>query len=129
MGPVRRNNMNILRFENTDAVDVLGSSLQGRITATYDELVTRFGKPTYGKEHSGDGKVNAEWTLEFLVVEEGQSLDDAEYVIATIYDWKEMDTPDGPYLWHIGGFDRTSVDCVHEIMDMNAQEFSEVGVA
>lgn len=121
--------MDILRYENDEVVDVTGSSLQGRILATYEQLVERFGKPTYGAEHSGDGKVNAEWTIQFLVVEDGQGYDDSDYVIATIYDWKETDTPNGEYLWHIGGFDYTSVDCVHQVMEMNEQELSTLAVA
>ena len=119
--------MEILRYENNDMIDTLGTHLQGRILATYDQLVERFGKPTYGQ--SGDGKVNAEWTLEFLVVEEGQSFDDADYVTATIYDWKETDMPTGEYLWHIGGVDQSSVDCVHDVMGMDSQQLSELSVA
>ena len=38
------------------------TSLQGHVTATFQELVEAFGAPTYS-EPSGDGKVNTEWEL------------------------------------------------------------------
>jgi hypothetical protein len=73
-----------------------GTSLQGYVTAYYHELVEVFGEPT----DSGD-KVTAEWCLEF---EDG--------TVATIYDWKEYETPMGRYQWHIGGRNYDAVDRV-----------------
>jgi hypothetical protein len=76
----------------TDA-DVNGTHLQGYISATYDQLVERFGQPDGG----GD-KTTVEWCLAF---EDG--------TVATIYDWKEWETPLGKYNWHIGGRNHMAV--------------------
>jgi hypothetical protein len=70
----------------TDA-DANGTHLQGYMQAYYHQLVGVFGEPT----DSGD-KTTAEWCLQF---EDG--------TVATIYDWKEYETPMGRYNWHIGG--------------------------
>ena len=76
-----------------------GTSLQGYMTAYYHQLVEVFGEPdvTFGD------KVTAEWCLEF---EDG--------TVATIYDWKEYETPMGSYRWHIGGRDGMAVGAVHD---------------
>jgi hypothetical protein len=74
-----------------------GTSLQGYVTAYYHELVEKFGEPDLTM---GD-KVTAEWCLEF---EDG--------TVATIYDWKEYETPMGQYRWHIGGRNYDAVDRV-----------------
>ena len=81
-----------------------GTSLQGYITATYAELVDKFGEP----EDGGD-KTTAEWALEF---EDG--------TVATIYDWKTYETPMGTYAWHIGGHDYMAVERVYEAMNVLA---------
>lgn len=78
-----------------------GTSLQGYVTATYDELVAVFGKDG----GSGD-KVTAEWVLQF---------DDG--TVATIYDWKQYETPTGLYDWHVGGNKRTVVALVQQALD------------
>ncbi len=64
-----------------------GTSLQGYVRTTYAQLVALFGEGV----GAGD-KTTAEWILEF---------DDG--TVATIYDWKELETPMGPYNWHVGG--------------------------
>lgn len=84
-----------MKFTNDDA-DVNGTSLQGYIQAYYHQLVEVFGEP----EGGGD-KTTCEWCLEF---EDG--------TVATIYDWKEYDTPTGLYHWHIGGRSSKAVDRV-----------------
>ena len=68
--------------------------LRGYVCATYDEIVSVFGDPTFNA--SGDGKVSTEWEI------------DSDDGLVTIYDWKEYD--DGEtcrsgrtYEWHIGG--------------------------
>lgn len=81
------------------------SSLQGYITATYDDLVKAFGKPEFGPDTpSGDEKVTCEWTV---------TLDGQE---CRIYDWKEYTgrTPRDSYEWHIGGYDRNAERLVQE---------------
>ena len=74
-----------------------GTCLQGYIRAYYHQLVEVFGEPDLT---NGD-KVTAEWCLDF---EDG--------TVATIYDWKEYETPMGLYQWHIGGNSQEAVDRV-----------------
>ena len=78
--------------------DACGTSLQGYMTAYYHQLVEVFGEPEYG----GD-KTTVEWCLDF---EDG--------TVATIYDWKEYETPTGKYRWHIGGKNYDAVSAVME---------------
>jgi len=84
----------------TTNANVNGTSLQGYVTAYYHELVELFGQP----EGPSD-KVTAEWCLEF---EDG--------TVATIYDWKEYETPMGRYQWHIGGHSKEAVWAVMDAM-------------
>jgi hypothetical protein len=79
------------------------TSLQGYITASYATLVEAFGEPTYGPEHSGDGKVSTEWDIDGI----------------SIYDWKECNDQvcrQGYYNWHIGGRSKQDVDMLVERM-------------
>jgi hypothetical protein len=89
--------MKVLGFEHND--NASGTSLQGYVATTYAELVEQFGEPTFT---NGD-KVTAEWCLDIKVVRDGELDEDFDYVTATIYDWKEYETPMGRYQWHIGG--------------------------
>ena len=82
-----------MKFTSADWQVVDGTSLQGYITATYDQLVERFGQPEVG----GD-KTTVEWMLQF-----------ADGTAATIYDWKVDETPTYMYNWHIGGKNNTAV--------------------
>ena len=77
------------------------TSLQGYVETTYDTLVAVFGEPLRG----GD-KTTVEWILKF---EDG--------TVATIYDWKEYDTPMGEYDWHVGGNKRIAAALVQEVLD------------
>lgn len=91
-----------------------GTSLQGYMNATFDELIEEFGAPTYD-EPSGDGKVDVEWCLRF---------DDG--TLATIYNWKDYDggarcKSGESYRWHIGG---KSFNAVSHVIDL----FSESDV-
>ena len=101
-------------FVASDSVDVNGTSYQGVVTTTYDELVSKFGDPTY-TDASPYEKVNAQWSLEFDVpTEDGE---DYELVTATIYNWKVGSIPTDKYEWHVGGFDFNSVDLVQGVLD------------
>ena len=80
----------------TNGADVNMTSLQGYMEAYYHQLVEVFGEP----EDGGD-KTTVEWCLSF---EDG--------TVATIYDWKEYETPMGRYQWHIGGRSQKAVDRV-----------------
>jgi len=87
-----------IQFENAPFTSASGSCLRGYIKTTYDELVNVFGEPTTLK---GD-KVNVEWTIKF-----------SDGTVATIYDWKQSETPMGVYDWHIGGFNHRAVELVN----------------
>jgi hypothetical protein len=94
--------MQATQVKTTDNISALnGTSLQGYVLTTYDTLVELFG------EGIGPGdKTTAEWVLEF---------DDG--TVATIYDWKEYETPMGLYRWHVGGKQRTVVAMVEDVLD------------
>jgi len=85
-----------MKFTSADWTDANGTSLQGYVQAYYHQLVAVFGEP----EGGGD-KTTVEWVLQF---EDG--------TVATIYDWKESETPMGLYRWHIGGRNSTAVSRV-----------------
>ena len=79
-----------------------GTSLQGYVNTTYATLVALFGNPM----GPGD-KTTAEWILEFN-----------DGTVATVYDWKELDTPMDMYRWHVGGKHGTMVAAlVQEALD------------
>lgn len=85
-----------------------GTSLQGYLNASYDDLVHAFGKPTYD-ETSADNKVDIEWCLEIY------ENNDEDPIQVTIYNWKDYDgglraISDPNYEWHVGG--RRKVDAV-----------------
>ena len=88
----------------TKDADVHMTSLQGHVRACYHELVEVFGEPDGG----GD-KTTVEWCLEF---EDG--------TVATIYDWKEYETPTYAYNWHIGGKNKRAVHAVISTLKENA---------
>ena len=71
--------------------------LQGYMPARYEELVAVFGEP-----EAGGDKTTVEWCLQF-----------ADGTVATIYDWKEYETPMGLYYWHIGGKSELALTQVH----------------
>lgn len=83
------------------------TSLQGYIRASYDQLVAVFGEPEYGPDDTGGDKVTCEWVISF---EDG--------TVATIYDWKEYNTPYHMYDWHIGGKSKEAVWAVTEAFQM-----------
>ena len=89
----------------TNEADANGTSLQGYVHAYYHQLVEVFGEP----EGGGD-KTTVEWCLSF---EDG--------TVATIYDWKEYDTPLGLYAWHIGGTSQRAVDRVTSTFKQGAR--------
>lgn len=89
----------------TTGADANMTSLQGYMPARYDQLVAVFGEP----EGSGD-KTTAEWCLAF---EDG--------TVATIYDWKEYETPMGLYSWHIGGMSNLAVARVQQAFRQRAK--------
>ena len=69
------------------------TSLQGYITTDYATLVA-----TFGEGLGGGDKTTQEW---IIVGEDG--------TVATVYDWKEYETPMYEYNWHIGGMSKLAV--------------------
>ena len=95
-----------------------GTSLRGKIVATFAELVEVFGEPNMG----ASDKVFNEWAIEFRVPIEDDGMgdvDDYDTVDATIYDWKEPHgsaSHYGEYNWHIGGRGHQCVELVYEAL-------------
>jgi hypothetical protein len=106
--------MKVIGFEQNDTAD--GTSLQGYVSTTYAQLVEQFGEPTFT---NGD-KVTAEWCLDIKVVRDGELDEDYDIITATIYDWKEYETPMGRYRWHVGGDSYEAVDAVLGAMRVTA---------
>lgn len=80
----------VTTHNESDAIDVNGTWLQGYITTTYQHLVNLFGEPDL---YVGN-KVQAEWTLEY------------DGTVITIYDYKNYGIdPKRNTSWHVGGFD------------------------
>ena len=89
-----------MKYEVQEDFDrVGGSSLKGHVAVTYSMLVEMFGNPMQG---DGD-KVQVEWVVEFY-----DEVED-EYVLATIYDWKQYDRPQQVVEWNVGGFKSSAV--------------------
>jgi hypothetical protein len=100
---------------NTDTIDSSGTSLQGEVVATYEELTSLFGAP-----HESDGyKVDAEWVVRF-----------SDGLIATIYNWKNgvnycgvNGTPvEQIKSWHVGGQHKQASDRVQIALDLLREE-------
>ena len=102
-----------VKWELDDLVGA-GTSLRGRITADFSEIVAVFGEPNVGPTD----KVWNEWALQFEVGDPED--DDWDVVEATIYDWKELYADASrmvkDYVWHIGGKDHRSVELVYEAL-------------
>jgi len=95
--------------------NITGTHLQGHIQADYEDLVKAFGEPIYDSTRDGESdKVHTQWALEF-------ENEDGDYVVATIYDWKE-DSPYasrvGKYNWHIGGNEYEAVSAVYDYANL-----------
>lgn len=105
-------NMKVIVHDNFNAAS--GSHLQGRIAASYAELVRAFGQPMQGDMY----KTRAEWVVEFELESTG------EVIVATVYDWKQYDCEvEDVKAWNIGGFNFAAAqlvtDYLNYIHDMN----------
>ena len=98
-----------------DSVDINGTCHQGELTATYSELCEVFGKPTYTEADPYE-KVNAEWSVDVVVVDQWDNSEICNEVF-TIYNWKTEGIPTEKYKWHIGGFERVSVELATKIFN------------
>ena len=104
----------IIKNENHDRT---GTSFQGCVECSYDDLVNTFGKPTI--EGGIETKIEVEWNLTFI---ESTRTDD-NHEIVTIYNWKNgkrycgeeegLEVKDIKE-WNIGGNRRYAVDLVHD---------------
>lgn len=81
-----------------DGIEANGTSLMGYVDVSYGELLSVFGPPLSG---SSDGKVKAEWLIEF---------DDG--TVGTIYDYKSSVAPKHNTEWHVGGLSRRVVTMI-----------------
>lgn len=94
-----------------------GTSLQGKIFASYQELVDMFGAPHF--EGIGD-KTTTEWTIDYQVSDDnGESL----YGTFTLYDWHFARNLNDNYevtQWNVGGNsyqDAEAADLAKRIFD------------
>ncbi len=97
------------KTHNEKTIQIGGTSLQGSIYITYNELKKKFGKPS-----NGDGyKIDAEWDIEF---DNG--------MVATIYNYKDGKNYNGkegtPKTkitdWHVGGKTNEVLDLLDDIL-------------
>jgi hypothetical protein len=84
-----------------------GTSLVGQIRADLDELLACF---KYDMGASDDGKVRVEFWVEF------HDLEDDDYVVATIYDWKSNTPIEDQLVWHVGGKDSRALIFVQDVL-------------
>lgn len=96
--------MNYITHNQNDLININGTHLKGCVITDYDTLTRIFGEPL--KDLSFDGKVRAEWDLQF-----------EDELIGTIYDWKEYDKPLSKVrTWNIGGHHSEVVDRIRLIV-------------
>lgn len=103
--------MKFITHNQDDLINSNMTSLQGRITATYAQLVSTFGEPL--KEGFDDYKSDAEWLVQF---EDG--------IVATIYNWKDGKNYCGhegtstEFItdWHVGGTSSLSLSDVKQAL-------------
>jgi len=95
------------RTHNDEHINLAGSSYKGDLKTTYGKLVELFGEP---RKASGDGKVDAEWKVEF---ENGE--------VASIYNYKNGAKYGNPNIetiteWTIGGYKSVVVELINELL-------------
>ena len=93
---------------NSNDTSVNGTSLKGYVGTTYDKLVKLLGEPLCG---SSDGKTTCEWILEF---EDG--------TVATIYDWKQKQTPKDHFYWSVGGHNHKALEQVKDFTGFETKQ-------
>tara|TARA_B110000503_G_scaffold14238_1_gene19446 strand:- start:459 stop:800 length:342 start_codon:yes stop_codon:yes gene_type:complete len=108
----------ILSYEADDCVNVNMTSLQGKVTTTYDALVSKFGEPTRTDADPRE-KVACEWTVEAKVYDpdNDETPDDYTYLPFTVYCWKEGRIPLEECDWHIGGHNWEAYDVASDIIN------------
>lgn len=90
-----------MNFRKATQNEVAMTGLVGYVMTDYKTLVEKLGEPHY----TGEGeKVTCEWQIVI------------DSVVATIYDWKEHETPKGMYDWHIGGKNKLAEALVNRLV-------------
>jgi hypothetical protein len=91
-----------MNWEPAELEDINGTSLQGYVVATYEELTDAFGASVGASD-----KVEFEWQVKF-----------SDGTVATVYDWKRYETepPVGLFTWNVGGRSSESVTLVEEAL-------------
>ena len=90
----------------SEHIDTNGTGLSGYITASYTDLESVLGEPTYIDTYPEE-KVACEWSLE---LETGH--------VCTIYSWKTDGViPYGRYKWHVGARKAEVFDQLLEALD------------
>lgn len=104
--------MKFITHNQDDLIRSNGTHLQGCISATYAQLVSKFGEPL--KEGFDDYKSDAEWLVQF-----------SDGTVATIYNWKNGINYCGSehgiptqYIrdWHVGGHCELACDYVKLVL-------------
>lgn len=93
-----------MNYQRQTSNVISGSSLQGYVDASYEELVSAFGDPEI---MAYEYKINHLWVISF------------EGTIATIYDYKEDLETGSTERWHIGGYVAGVSDLVRQALDEN----------
>lgn len=97
-----------MNYKKATTKDTVGTSFKGDLKTTYNILIDTFGKP-----HETDlDKIQAEWRFKF---EDG--------TVATIYDWKEYETPINNVTdWHVGGNSKKAAFYINAIVNKNYRD-------
>jgi len=102
-------------LESGNFVEATGTSLQGYVMATYEELEALFGD---NLGPSGDDKVLNEFRGEISVY--NLEFECHDIYTVTLYDWKE-DSPltarTGTFRWHVGGFAADTPYLVEDVLE------------
>ena len=95
-------------------VEATGTSLQGYVNATYEELVAVF-----GEDIGPSDKVFNEFRGEISVYD--PEFECWNIYTVTLYDWKE-DSPytarTGTYRWHVGGYNADAPYLVEDALEV-----------
>tara|TARA_R110000796_G_scaffold88116_1_gene189645 strand:- start:7 stop:339 length:333 start_codon:yes stop_codon:yes gene_type:complete len=105
-------NTQISKVKVSSDVNPNGTSFQGTLLTTYNDIVEVLGLPT----REDLDKVNVEWDISFTIKNDDNT---EREVIATIYDYKMPYTPLNLFSWHIGGKDFEAADLVDEYLNLN----------
>ena len=101
-------------FDSGNTVDAVGTSLQGYVNATYEEL-----EAVFGEDLGPSDKVFNEFRGEISVY--NPKFECWDIYTVTLYDWKE-DSPytarTGTYRWHVGGHNADAPYLVEDALEV-----------